>query len=111
MNMTDDNLIHLPRAKVAASHEPVAADVRTQIQAVLNDAVPDSVVPPPLHLEGRWRRASLLCIFGGSYGLIVSQGWSGEAKLLPSALNCSLMILALVFMRIADRQKARAKSR
>lgn len=68
--------------------------------------MPDDLAPPPLHREGCWRRASLLCGLGSSYGLIVSQGWSGQAEVAPSILNFGLMVLAVVFMHIADWQKA-----
>ncbi|GLK48319.1 hypothetical protein GCM10017620_12920 [Brevundimonas intermedia] len=109
--MKDDNLIRLPFKTKERPVRPDLVDVREQARALLNDVLADDFAPPPFHREGRWRRASLLCGFGGSYGLIVSQGWSGQAEVAPSILSFGLMVLALVFMRIADRQKAHATSR
>lgn len=109
--MKDDNLIRLPSHTKERPLQTDLVDVREQARALLDDAVADDLAPHPLHRESRWRRASLLCGFGGSYGLIVSQGWSGQAEVAPSVLNFGLMVLALVFMRIADLLRAPEKTK
>jgi hypothetical protein len=109
--MKNDNLIRLPSHTKERPVRPDLADVREQARALLNDVLADDLAPPPLHREGRWRRASLLCGFGGSYGLIVSQGWSGQAEVAPSILSFGLMVMALVFMRIADLLRAPEKTK
>jgi hypothetical protein len=48
---------------------------------------------------------------GALYGLVVSQDRSGRAEFWLSAVHVVLVILALVLMLIADRQKALASSR
>ena len=109
--MQDENIIRLPSHTKGGPSKPDLVDVREQARALLDDAVADDLAPPPLHREGRWRRASLLCGFGGSYGLIVSQGWSGQAEVAPSILSFGLMVMALVFMRIADLLRVPGKTK
>lgn len=109
--MKDDNLIRLPPISKQEPLRQDLIDVREQARALLDDALADDLAPTPFHREGRWRRASLLCGFGGSYGLIVSQGWSGQAEVAPSILSFGLMVMALAFMRIADLLRAPGKTK
>lgn len=42
MTMKDDNLIQLPRSKGAFDNAPGPVEIREQIQALLDDAMPDA---------------------------------------------------------------------
>lgn len=84
-------------------------DTRLAVRALLDDATANAPCPAGVcgHQSGRWRRASLVFALAGGYGLIVTQGLSGDAQVVPACLNFGLMAAATICMVVADRRDRR----
>lgn len=107
--MKNDKVIPFRSGSEASNSTSPCPDTRLEIRALLDDATPIESCPVGVcvHQGGRWRRASLVFCLAGSYGMIVTQGLSGDAQVVPAGLNLGLMAMAVISMKIADRQDRR----
>lgn len=101
-----DKIVRFRREENASSPVHGLPATRLAVRALLDDATAE--VPEPASVRGRqrgrWQRASLIFGLAGGYGLIVTQGWSGDADVVPACLNFGLLAAAVICMVVADRQ-------
>lgn len=101
-----NKIIQFRQAENASTPVRELSATRLAIRALLDDATAEA----PERINGRrhqnliWQRASLVFCVTSGYGLIVTQGWSGNADIVPACLHFGLMAAALICMVVADRQ-------
>lgn len=106
MSNLGDKIVQFQKAENASTLERRLPATRLAIRALLDDATAEA--PEPIngrsHQNLIWQRASLVFCVTSSYGLIVTQGWSGNADIVPACLHFGLMAAALICMLVANRR-------
>ena len=103
------NIVQFQQAENASDPMRGLPATRLAVRALLDDATAEAPEPNSgrRHQNGIWQRASLVLCVTSSYGLILTQGWSGNADIVPACLHFGLMAAALICMAVANRKAHR----